>query len=237
MDRLLRDIGTVIKKELKEIIILSLSLGQILSSAIFILLFGLFIPYEQGEYFLRQTFASLSLYIFLVPLLMSSGLVADSFAGERERKTLEALFATRLPDAAIFIGKVMAVFIYTYVFTVIIVLTGAAGANIYLYRAGHGMDFFYNALSSFALFVFTIPVIFAGIAVGVFFSLRCRDLRTAYQLSRIGWLIICLPLVVGWVKFMITWEFLVPAFYILSGIDAILLFTAIRFFNRAKTPF
>jgi len=237
VDGLLRDTGTVIKKELKEIIILSLSLGQILSSAIFILLFGFFIPYEQGEYFLRQTSVSLSLYIFLVPLLMSSGLVADSFAGERERKTLEALLATRLPDAAIFIGKVMAVFIYTYVFAVIIVLTGAAGANIYLYRVGHGVNFFYNALSSFALFAFIIPVIFAGIAVGVFFSLKCRDLRTAYQLSRIGWFIVCLPLIVGWVKFIVTWEFLMPAFYILSGIDAILLFIAIRFFNRAKSSF
>ena len=39
--------------------------------------------------------------------MMVSSLVADSFAGERERHTLETLLASRLPDRAILAGKLL----------------------------------------------------------------------------------------------------------------------------------
>lgn len=42
----------------------------------------------------------------LVPLVVASGIAADSFAGERERKTLEALLHTPLTDGELFFGKV-----------------------------------------------------------------------------------------------------------------------------------
>ncbi|MEQ8674062.1 MAG: ABC transporter permease subunit [Aggregatilineales bacterium] len=41
------------------------------------------------------------------PFVFTSQMVADSFAGERERHTLETLLATRLPDRAIYIGKLL----------------------------------------------------------------------------------------------------------------------------------
>jgi ABC-2 type transport system permease protein len=39
---------------------------------------------------------------------MLAGLMADSFAGERERHTLETLLASRLSDLSILIGKIVA---------------------------------------------------------------------------------------------------------------------------------
>src|SRR3954465_4189577 len=42
-----------------------------------------------------------------LPLFFLLAIVADSFAGERERHTLETLLATRLSDGAILIGKLL----------------------------------------------------------------------------------------------------------------------------------
>jgi len=229
-----RDVWTVVKKELKEIVVITSTRGHLLSSAFLLGIFGFFIPYEQGEFYLRQTSTSLSLYIFLVPLLICSGLVADSFAGERERKTLESLLATRVPATALFAGKVLGIVVYTYVFLAVAILVSVIGANSYLWKIGRKEWFFYNPESAFALFVFTIPVILAGTAVGVFFSLKCRDLRTAFQFSRMGWFILCLPMIFGWLTFQMSWGFLIPGFYILFLTDGILLAGGVRLFRRSK---
>lgn len=50
----------------------------------------------------------LSPLFLLLPLMFSSVLGADSFAGEKERKTLEALLHTPASDAELFVGKVLA---------------------------------------------------------------------------------------------------------------------------------
>jgi len=231
---MMHDAFIVAKKELREILTISLSKGHLFTSAVLIGIFGLFLPYQEGDFFLRQTSASLSLYIFLVPLIICSGLVADSFAGERERKTLESLLSTRLSDGAIFIGKILAVLGYTYLFLLVTLLASILGTNFYLYRSGRNTWFFYNALSCFSLLVFTIPVILFGTGVGIFFSLKCRDLRTAFQFSRMGWFLITLPFVTGWLSFKISWDFLIPAFYILSLLSGVLLYLGVRFFRRFK---
>jgi len=229
-----RDILTVARKELREFFVIMRSPGQILSTLVFLFIFGIFIPISMGQFFLKQTSTSLSLYILMLPLVTCGGLVADTFAGERERRTLESLLATRLPDSAIFIGKVIAVVVFTYVYVQLVVLISILGANIHMVRSGMDGVFFYNALSSFALFAFNIPVILAGTAIGVFFSLKCRELRTASQLSRVSWVIISFPFISGFVKFEISWRFLVPAFYIVFMLDAVLLWAGVRYFRRDR---
>jgi ABC-2 type transport system permease protein len=53
-----------------------------------------------------------------LPLLLATSYVADSFAGERERHTLETLLATRLSGKAIYWGKVAAAAIYGWLLMV-----------------------------------------------------------------------------------------------------------------------
>ena len=43
--------------------------------------------------------------------MASSVIASDSFAGEKERKTIEALLATPLSDSELFVGKVLVAFI------------------------------------------------------------------------------------------------------------------------------
>lgn len=46
--------------------------------------------------------------ILLVPLAVATAIAADSLAGERERRTLEALLVTPIRDEELFLGKVLA---------------------------------------------------------------------------------------------------------------------------------
>jgi ABC-2 type transport system permease protein len=47
----------------------------------------------------------------VVPLMISSILAADSFAGEKERKTLESLLYTPVTDGELFLAKVLGAFV------------------------------------------------------------------------------------------------------------------------------
>jgi ABC-type Na+ efflux pump permease subunit len=50
-------------------------------------------------------------FFLILPLMFSTTIAAESFAGERERKTIEALLYTPISDAEMFIGKALASFI------------------------------------------------------------------------------------------------------------------------------
>jgi ABC-2 type transport system permease protein len=65
--------------------------------ALFVVLFGFALPLIQRQFFL--------IFAVLLPLLLTISAAIDSFAGERERHTLETLLATPLTDGAILGGK------------------------------------------------------------------------------------------------------------------------------------
>lgn len=50
-------------------------------------------------------------FFLLIPLLMSGIITSDSFAGERERNTLEALLSTPIRDWELLVGKVLTPFV------------------------------------------------------------------------------------------------------------------------------
>ncbi len=54
----------------------------------------------------------------------------DSFAGERERHTLETLLASRLPDHAILSGKLLVCVLYSFIMTIIFIVLCLAVVNI-----------------------------------------------------------------------------------------------------------
>ena len=87
-----------------------------------VIIFGIFAPLIAGRLWLDYPIVQW-LWSWL-PLAMSAGMVADTFAGERERDTLEALLASRLPDRAIVLGKVAAVAVYGWAITLICWLAG-----------------------------------------------------------------------------------------------------------------
>ncbi|PJF23668.1 MAG: ABC-2 type transporter, partial [Phototrophicales bacterium] len=98
---------TVAGKELREILTFGDARGRSkYSLLILILIFGIVIPIQNGRDWVTSP---MNIMVWgWMPFLWVSGIVADLFAGERERHTLEALLATRLSDQSILFGKLLA---------------------------------------------------------------------------------------------------------------------------------
>ena len=56
-------------------------------------------------------------FFLLVPVMVSTVIAANSFAGEKERRTLEGLLYTPVSDAELVVGKIAAAFLPTIAFT------------------------------------------------------------------------------------------------------------------------
>ena len=105
------DVLTVAWKEWRELFQLGGShRGGRFSLVILIGVFGVFLPLQSGAEWVQSP--ATVFYWGWVPLMLVGSAVADSFAGERERHTLETLLASRLPDRAILLGKMLAAVAY-----------------------------------------------------------------------------------------------------------------------------
>lgn len=56
-------------------------------------------------------------FFLLIPVMFSTVIAANSFAGEKERRTLEGLLYTPVSDSELVVGKIVASFLPTIVFT------------------------------------------------------------------------------------------------------------------------
>jgi ABC-type multidrug transport system permease subunit len=116
----------------------------------------------------------------IMPLMVSSVLAADSFAGEKERKTLEALLYTPTTDRELFTAKLLgawitAVAVALLSFIVYAVMVNAAGWQ----SIGH--LFFPNWMWIALVFWVTPAVAGLGLVVMVFVSVRAQGFQDAYQ--------------------------------------------------------
>ena len=174
---MIRDILTVAWKEWREFRdqLFRLKRGG-LSALIIVVMLGIFMPLNMGALWLHSP-----LMLAYWPLLASgmvSTLIADAFAGERERHTLESLLATRLSDTAILIGKVTAAVLYGLLFTFANIVTGYVVLTIK--AMGHGpVAFPFKHILLIAALVILTCAALAGI--GVFISLRAATVRQAQQ--------------------------------------------------------
>ncbi len=112
------DAWTIMRKDLREMTSLhAQGLGALVGALSILLIFGVILPWQFGGAWSSHPIFLL-LWIWL-PWPLAAGVAADAFAGERERHTLDALYATRLSDAAIFLGKMGAVAAYAWALTLL----------------------------------------------------------------------------------------------------------------------
>jgi ABC-2 type transport system permease protein len=122
---------------------------------------------------------SLSLVVsIVVPLLMIATTVPESFAGERERHTLETLLASRLPDRAILLGKLATALLYGLGMTWLTLIMSVAVVNA-LDWSGTIMFFAPDILLGHVLLSVTFAAFMAG--AGVLVSLRSATAMGAQQ--------------------------------------------------------
>ena len=170
----------------------------------------------------------------IMPLMVSSVIAADSFAGEKERKTLEALLYTPTTDRELFTAKLLggwtaAVAVALLSFVVYAVMVNAAAWG----SIGH--VFFPNWMWIALVFWVTPAVAGLGLVVMVFVSARAQGFQDAYQTGGL----VVLPVIFlmigqisGAMYFSLGVVLLVGALVWL--LDAILLWFASKSFRRGE---
>jgi ABC-2 type transport system permease protein len=128
------------------------------------------------------------LYLFapvflIIPIMASSVIASDSFAGEKERKTIEALLATPLSDGEMLLGKMLVSFVPA-------VVTTAASFALYSGITDYltigifgGRLLLPNQVWLLLIFGLAPALAFADIALTVLISARVKGVREAQQIS------------------------------------------------------
>jgi len=174
-----RDVLTVLWKEWKELPLNAGDRGLVkgpLGILIVIGVFGVMLPLQAGRAWVDSPMALL--VWGWVPILLVSNVVAQAFAGERERHTLETLLATRLSDRAILVGKVVASALYGWSVTIICLLLGLVSINV---AHWDGRLLLYSPLTWVGAGILVPLVALLAANLGVLVSLRAGTVRQAQQ--------------------------------------------------------
>ena len=170
----------------------------------------------------------------IVPLMVATVIAADSFAGERERRTLETLLYSPTTDRELFIAKLLsswlaAVFIAFIGFLLYIVMANAAAWSVI------GKIFFPNWM--WMVLVLWVSPAAAGLGLGtmVLISGRARGFQDAYQTGGVVVIPILLLMfgqLTGAMYFSIGVVILIGI--VLWAIDIVLIWYGGRVFRRGR---
>lgn len=116
----------------------------------------------------------------IVPVMVSSVIAADSFVGEKERKTLEALLYTPTTDAELLVGKLLSAWLPALAVTLLGYALYSLTGNLAAWPV-MGRLLFPNTIWTL-LVVWVAPAAAAlSLAVMVLVSVRARTFQDAYQ--------------------------------------------------------
>ena len=170
----------------------------------------------------------------IIPLMVASVVAADSFAGEKERKTLEALIYTPTTDLELFIGKVLSAMVPAMGVTLVGFLLYALTANLAAWQTMERI-FFPNTVWIILVLWVAPGTAATGLGATVIVSSRVNSFQEANQIAGIIVLPI-LALVVaqisGVMYFSILLTILLGLFFWISG--GILLYLGVRTFRRSE---
>lgn len=239
------DFATVLWKEWKEIV-LERSAGGSGSyrPLVLIAVLGIFVPFRMGpEKFFNV--AGLLAPVFFSAIVITA-VIADSFAGERERHTLETLLASRLSDRAILLGKIAACIAYGWLVSISCILIGAITVNVMNW---HGQILMFHDAASWLILLLGPPLLGGVVATaGVLVSLHSATVRHAQQTLGVAVAVLVVGIVFGsnmlpaewkawFARIIVTWsqaELALAALGVLLAVDLVLLFAGMARFQRAK---
>ncbi len=170
----------------------------------------------------------------IVPLMVASVIAADSFAGEKERKTLEALLYTPTTDQELFTAKVLSAWLPAMGVALGGFVLYALVTNLAAWQV-MGRVFFPN-LMWVVLVIWVAPAV-AGLGLGtmVLVSSRVSGFQEAYQLG--GAVVIpIIILVVGQSTGVMYFSVGLVALLglVIWLVDAVILWFGIRIFQRGE---
>ncbi|MGC8488329.1 MAG: hypothetical protein ACP5QO_08960 [Clostridia bacterium] len=228
----MRDLTTMLWKETRELIALRRSLLIFLMA---VLLFGVLpaVVLRHGTHSRVLTGSMLDWFRFayglFAALFIALQTAPDLVLHERVGRTLDYLLTTRLPDGAIYGGKILTSAIFSYV-------AGWLALGMQLFASalldGNGWHWLYLAnpgTRTAALFIMAGLSVYVSV-VGTFVAFRVGDQRTAYMVSLVGVVILIIPLALQWIPISFTNSWLMHASLIFDlfaaavGVAGLLLF-------------
>jgi ABC-2 type transport system permease protein len=122
-------------------------------------------------------------FFLIIPIMASSVIGSDSFAGERERKTIEALLATPISDSELLLGKILVSFIPAMIITFVSFGVYATMVDAITYGMFNGMLLLPNV--NFLIMIFGVAPTLALCSIGltVIISAKVKGFKEAQQIS------------------------------------------------------
>lgn len=173
-------------------------------------------------------------FFLLVPVMVSTVIAANSFAGEKERRTLEGLLYTPVSDAELVIGKIGAAFVPAVLFTwfcfaIYTLIVGWLATPL----VGHA---FFPTPNWWALMFLLVPAVSAlVISVVVLVSAKARGFQEANAVG--GSLVLPLIGVVAAEAsglMVLSASLIAAAAGVFAFADVILLWLIVRAFKRSR---
>ena len=170
----------------------------------------------------------------IVPMMVSAVIAADSFVGERERKTLEALLHTPLTNQELFLAKMLSAWAAALAVTLGTFILYSLVVNLVGWQAMGGL--FFPNLNWLLLVFWVAPAVAGfGLAVTVLISSRVKTFQEASQLGGI----VVLPIVILMIAQLAGVVFLGPAVTFVLGaviwaLDAGILWLGVKTFRREE---
>jgi len=235
------DILTVLWKERKALFKVQGGRSRILLVMLTPILLAVIMPltFDGPEEWTDTVFSMLIAVI--VPMMLVGVTIPGSFAGERERNTLETLLASRLPDRAILIGKWSVSVVFAWLVTLAALLLGLVTVNIKFWGGGL---VFYSPTVAIGDLLISLLMATTVAGAGVLISLRAN---TVQQASQTLMMIFLLPLIlfqvvavfalrpmIEYLENMNGEQLLIIVLLVLVVIDVIVNALAANRFQRAK---
>ena len=171
------DVQTVIWKEWRELLRMSGSRrGALLRHLFSVAVIGVLWPWQFGLPFVQSALGVAM--AAMTALMYIAGAAPDTFAGERERHTLETLLASRLSDRAILLGKIIAMIQYGCATAVVMLIIGLITVNVV---HGEGELLIFSATQLITMIVFTPLAAGLMASIGIHVSLRAKTVKQAQQ--------------------------------------------------------
>ncbi len=140
-------------------------------------------PNQIGVYIMVLYF--FAPFFLIIPVMASSVMASDSFAGERERKTIEALLATPISDSELLLGKILVSFIPAMIVTLVSFSVYATIVDIITFGMFNGMLLLPN--TNFLIMIFGVAPSLALCSIGltVVISAKVKGFKEAQQISAV----------------------------------------------------
>lgn len=121
-------------------------------------------------------------FFLLIPLMTASVISADSFAGEKERGTLETLLFAPVDMLSLFAGKVLAALIPAVGLSLATLALCALSLNLVAWPLFQGL--FFPQFNWLPLMLLVLPAVsLLAVLLNVFISARVATFQAAYQMG------------------------------------------------------